>query len=256
MVMQQMQPWLMKTAPQLIRPCRLRRSHLSHLVAESAIIVTEPVSSSPQVILGSHLMEISEKLVGEFWELKSIHLKVANLRFPKMIIINPEGLSGTSKSLMLLMLGKTEGQRRRGWQRMRWLDNVIHAMNMNLGTLQEAVWRTGETGILWSMGPQKVVFDSHASLDFITCSFSVPPPPHTTSVCFSHPDPLFISIHCSYPYPSLYSTAHQIWAPQAPAACHRQHLTPLPPPGTCMTTMPTQLLGSMSRRPGKQGIGE
>ena len=38
-----------------------------------------------------------------------------------------------------LMLGKIEGRRRRGHQRMRWLDGIINAMNMNLGKLQEMV---------------------------------------------------------------------------------------------------------------------
>ena len=38
-----------------------------------------------------------------------------------------------------LMLGKIEGRRRRGCQRMRWLDSIISAMNMNLGKLQEMV---------------------------------------------------------------------------------------------------------------------
>ena len=38
-----------------------------------------------------------------------------------------------------LMLGKIEGRRRRGHQRMRWLDGIIEAMNMNLGKLQEMV---------------------------------------------------------------------------------------------------------------------
>ena len=32
-----------------------------------------------------------------------------------------------------LMLGKIEGRRRRGWQRMRWLDGITDAMDMNLG---------------------------------------------------------------------------------------------------------------------------
>ena len=37
------------------------------------------------------------------------------------------------------MLGKTEGRRRRGCQRMRWLDSITDTMNMNLGKLQEMV---------------------------------------------------------------------------------------------------------------------
>ena len=49
-----------------------------------------------------------------------------------------------------LMLGKTEG-RRRGCQRMRWLDSITDAMNMNLGKLREMVM-TGRPSMLQSMG--------------------------------------------------------------------------------------------------------
>ena len=38
-----------------------------------------------------------------------------------------------------LMLGKTEGKRRRGWQRVRWLDSLTDSMDMSLSKLQEIV---------------------------------------------------------------------------------------------------------------------
>ena len=54
-----------------------------------------------------------------------------------------------------LMLGKTEGNRRREQQRMRWLDSITYSMDINLSKLQEivkdrAAWRAAAHGVTMS----------------------------------------------------------------------------------------------------------
>ena len=50
-----------------------------------------------------------------------------------------------------LMLGKTEGKRKRQWQRKRWLDSITNQMDMILSKLQETVWDRGA----WRAGVPK-----------------------------------------------------------------------------------------------------
>ena len=64
-----------------------------------------------------------------------------------------------------LMLEKIEGERRRGRQRMRWLDGITDSLDMSLSKLW-SWWWTGRPGVLQSMGLQRVGHDWATELNW------------------------------------------------------------------------------------------
>ena len=91
------------------------------------------------------------KEINTEYSLEGLMLKL-KLQFFGHLIRRTDSLEKT------VMLGKIEGRRRKGRQRVRWLDGVTDSMDMNLSKLWELV-KDGKPGVLQSMGSQRVRHD-------------------------------------------------------------------------------------------------
>ena len=92
------------------------------------------------------------KEISPNYSLEGLTLKL-KLQYSGRLLQRTDSLEKT------LMLGKIEGRRRRGQQRMRWLDGITNSMDIRLGINSRSWWWTERPGMLQSMGSQRVSYD-------------------------------------------------------------------------------------------------
>ena len=129
----------------------------------SCIQLSDPMDCSTYPSLSLGVCSDSRSLIR--WCYQTISSSAASFSFclqslPSIRVFSNE----SSLHIKTQMVGKIEGRRRRGQQRMRWLDGIISSMDMNWANSRKQ-WGTGRHGMLQSMELHTTLWTRRVGLD-------------------------------------------------------------------------------------------
>ena len=140
-----------------------------HIKKQRHYFVNKGLSSQSYGFYSSHVwmreLDYKESWVQSILKEISLQCSLEGLMLKRKLQYFGHLMRGTDSLEKTVMLGKTEGRKRWGQQRMRGLDGITDSMDMSLSKLR-SWWWTGKPGVLQSMGSRRVGHDWATELNW------------------------------------------------------------------------------------------
>ena len=126
---------------------KLKLEYFGHVVGPSGLL--QPIADAIKLFIKEPLWPATS----------SISIFILAPLVTLVVKVTGHVMQRTDSLEKTLMLGKIESGRRRGWQRMRWLNGITDSVDMRVWVSSGSWWWTAKPGMLQSMGSQRVGHD-------------------------------------------------------------------------------------------------